>query len=164
MKGMCDGCVATMNVHEVNGKHESVRDFSELESDAQELINAAIEARKFSYSPYSKFKVGSAIRTMDGTIIGGCNVENAAYGPSICAERTAVCKAISMGHSEFKAVAVVAYQEDSFTTPCGVCRQVLSEFTKEDIPVYVAKPSPCRVLVTSIKSLLPFSFVPLPTN
>lgn len=93
------------------------------------------------------------------------NVENAAYSPSICAERTAACKAISTGHSEFKAIAVVAFQQDSFTTPCGVCRQVISEFAKkDDIPIYVAKPSPVRVLVTSIKSLLPLSFVPLPTD
>ncbi|XP_055302769.1 cytidine deaminase-like [Sitodiplosis mosellana] len=153
-----------MNIHEVNGKHESVQNFCELGKDAQELINAAIEARKFSYSPYSKFKVGAAIRVGDGSIISGCNVENAAYSPSICAERTAACKAISTGHSEFKAAAVVAFQQDSFTTPCGVCRQVLSEFAKEDIPIYVAKPSPVRVLVTSIKSLLPHSFVPLPTD
>lgn len=117
----------------------------------------------FFDSPYSKFKVGAAIRVTDGSIISGCNVENAAYSPSICAERTAACKAISVGHIEFKAVAVVAFQEDSFTTPCGVCRQVLSEFAKEDIPVYVAKPSPDQVLVTSIKSLLPLGFVPLPT-
>lgn len=108
--------------------------------------------------------MGASIRVADGSIVSGCNVENAAYSPSICAERTAACKAISTGHSEFKAVAVVAFQEDSFTTPCGVCRQVLSEFVKDDIPVYVAKPSPCRVLVTSIKSLLPYSFVPLPTD
>lgn len=91
-------------------------------------------------------------------------MENAAYSPSICAERTAVCKAISIGHTEFKAVAVVAYQENSFTTPCGVCRQVLSEFVKEDIPIYVAKPTPCKVLVTSINSLLPMGFVPLKTD
>lgn len=116
-------------------------------------------------SPYSKFKVGASIRMADGSIVSGCNVENAAYSPSICAERTAACKAISTGYSEFKAVAVVAFQPDSFTTPCGVCRQVLSEFAKDDIPVYVAKPSPCdQVLVTSIKSLLPYSFVPLPTD
>lgn len=96
--------------------------------------------------------------------MSGCNIENAAYSPSICAERTAACKAVSMGHKEFIAVAVVAYQEDSFTTPCGVCRQFLNEFCKRDMPVYVAKPSPCRVLVTSLNSLLPMSFVPLPTD
>lgn len=108
--------------------------------------------------------MGAAIRLTDGTIVGGCNIENAAYSPSICAERSAACKAVTTGHREFTAVAVVAFQEDSFTTPCGVCRQFLSEFAKGDIPVYVAKPSPCRVLVTSLNSLLPMSFVPLPTD
>lgn len=117
-----------------------------------------------SYSPYSKFQVGAAIRVADGSIISGCNVENAAFSPSICAERTAVCKAVSIGHTEFKAVAVVAYQENSFTTPCGVCRQMLSEFVKSDIPIYVAKPQRSGVLVTSIVSLLPMGFVPLPTD
>lgn len=145
------------------------------------MIYAAIEARRFSYrfefikvrfsmklynispySPYSKFKVGAAIRLDDGTIFGGCNVENAAYGPSICAERTAICKAVSAGFTEFKAVAVVAFQEQSFTTPCGVCRQFLNEFVKDkDIPIYVCKPEPNEVLVTSINTLLPMSFVPL---
>lgn len=115
-------------------------------------------------SPYSKFKVGAALRLADGSIVGGCNVENAAYSGSICAERTCVVKAVSAGHCEFKALAVVAFQEASFTTPCGVCRQYLSEFVKTDIPVYVAKPAPTRVLVTSINELLPFGFVPLPTE
>lgn len=116
------------------------------------------------FSPYSKFKVGAALRLADGSIVTGCNVENATFSPSICAERTALVKAISEGHHSFKALAVVAYQENSFTTPCGVCRQTLSEFTTNDIPVYVAKPSPTRVLVTSLFSLLPMSFVPFSTD
>lgn len=116
------------------------------------------------HSPYSKFKVGAAIRLADGSIVGGCNVENSAYSGSICAERTCAVKAISAGHREFKAMAVVAFQEASFTTPCGVCRQFVGEFIKTDIPVYIAKPSPSRVLVTSMNELLPFAFVPLPTD
>lgn len=115
-------------------------------------------------SPYSKFKVGAALRLADGSIVGGCNVENSAYSGSICAERTCAVKAVSTGHREFKALAVVAFQEASFTTPCGVCRQFLSEFVTTDLPVYVAKPSPTRVLVTSINELLPFGFIPLPTD
>lgn len=111
-----------------------------------------------SFSPYSNFKVGAAIRLRDGSIVGGCNIENSAYSPTICAERTAACKAISSGYTEFKAVAVIGFQEEAFTTPCGVCRQFLSEFVKEDIPIYVSKPSPNRVLVTSMKSLLPMGF------
>lgn len=102
--------------------------------------------------------MGSAIRVADGSIIGGCNIENSAYSPTICAERTAACKAISAGNIEFKAVAVIGLQEKSFTTPCGVCRQFLSEFAKADIPVYVTKPEPERVLVTSLSRLLPHSF------
>lgn len=113
----------------------------------------------FSFKrPYSNFKVGSAIRVSDNSIVGGCNIENSAYSPTICAERTAVCKAISSGFIDFKAIAVIGYQEKSFTTPCGVCRQFLSEFCKDDIPVFVTKPNPTRVLVTSLKSLLPMSF------
>lgn len=114
-----------------------------------------------NFSPYSGFKVGAAIRLANGSISTGCNIENSSYSPSICAERTAACKAISEGQHEFKAIAVVAYQEESFTTPCGVCRQFLSEFATKDVPVYVAKPSPHQVLVTSVGSLLPMSFVPV---
>lgn len=100
----------------------------------------------------------------DGSIVSGCNIENSAYSPTICAERTAACKAISTGNIEFKAVAVIGYQERSFTTPCGVCRQFLSEFAKDDIPVYVTKPEPSRVLVTSLRSLLPMGFCGLPSD
>lgn len=116
--------------------------------------------RKRAYCPYSKFAVGCAIATSTGEIITGCNVENAAFGPTVCAERAAVCKAVSEGFREYDAVAVVAYQEDHFTTPCGVCRQFLSEFTKEDIPVYVAKPTLQKVFVSSVYLLLPHHFVP----
>jgi cytidine deaminase len=85
-------------------------------------------------------------------------VENGAYTPSSCAERTAICKAVSEGFREFTAVAVVAFQEDSFTAPCGVCRQVICEFAKKDIPVYFSKPVHSRVLVTSAYELLPNRF------
>lgn len=112
------------------------------------------------FSPYSDFKVGAAIRLADGSISTGCNVENCSFSPSVCAERNAGCKAISEGHRDFKAIAVVAFQEKSFTTPCGVCRQFLAEFTTNDVPIYVAKPSPNQVLVTTIGALLPMGFVP----
>lgn len=101
------------------------------------------------------------MRTANGSIKTGCNVENGAYGPSICAERVAATKAVSEGHREFKAVAVVAHQENSFTTPCGVCRQFLAEFVHKDIPVYVTRPLAGKVLVTSIHSLLPLGFIPM---
>lgn len=88
----------------------------------------------------------------------GCNVENGAFSPSICAERTAICKAVSEGFLEFDAVAVCAYQENSFTSPCGVCRQTLVEFAKKDIKVYMTKPDGEKILVTSIFELVPHRF------
>lgn len=135
--------------------------FSRPDASVQELIQAAINVRKNAYCPYSNFQVGSAVRTKSNEIITGCNVENGAYGPSICAERNAFSHAISLGHREFVAVAVVAYQEHTFTTPCGLCRQFMAEFAQEDFPVYVAKPAPNRVLVSSVQKLLPFGFVPM---
>lgn len=132
------------------------------DSATKELINAAIDARTMSYSPYSNFKVGAALRTEDGQIYKGCNIENGAYSPTICAERTAAVKAISEGKLKFTACAVVAYQEESFTTPCGVCRQFLSEFAGDkDFPIYVTKPTAYRVLVTSVHKLLPMGFTPM---
>lgn len=89
--------------------------------------------------PYSNFKVGAAFRSKCGRLYSGCNVENAAFTPCSCAERTAICKAVSEGVREFIAGAVVALQEDAFTTPCGVCRQFIMEFAEHDIPIYVAK-------------------------
>lgn len=139
---------------------ETIVDYSSLDAKVHELITAAIKVRNNAYVPYSKFEVGAALRTTTGEIITGCNVENGTFGPSVCAERTAICKAISEGYREFEAVAVVAYQETEFTTPCGTCRQTLSEFCKKDIPIYIAKPSPARVMVTSLGKLLPHAFCP----
>lgn len=85
-------------------------------------------------------------------------MENGAHCPTICAERTAICKAVSEGHRSFEAIAVVAYQEDDFTAPCGVCRQTLSEFATNDITIYMAKAVPARVVVTSLFQLLPHRF------
>lgn len=90
----------------------------------------------------------------------GCNVENGAHSPTVCAERTALCKAVSEGFQSFNAVAVVAFQEDYFTAPCGACRQTLSEFAPSDITVYMSKPEPTRILVTSVHKLLPLRFRP----
>lgn len=146
----------------INGKIDdsSIKEFNQLESSIQSLINAAIEARKNAYCPYSKFAVGAAIQTDDGTIFTGSNIENGAYSVSLCAERVAAAKAISEGKRQITAVAVVGLQDNSFTTPCGLCRQFLMEFAKTDIPIYVAKPinPPLRVLCTSIFELLPRSF------
>lgn len=134
--------------------------FHYVGNDVQELINAAIKAREYSYSPYSNFKVGAAIRLTDETISTGCNIENAAFSPAVCAERTAAVKAVSQGLREFKAIAIVAYQQEFYTSPCGVCRQFLAEFASNDVPIYLAKPSPLNVLVTKMSSLLPASFGP----
>lgn len=99
-----------------------------------ELINKAYEAAQFSYSPYSKFKVGAAILTQNKKIYTGCNVENASFGATICAERTAALKAISEGNSIFLAIAIVS-DSNKFTFPCGICRQFLSEFMDDDAKI-----------------------------
>src|SRR3954466_8095037 len=91
------------------------------------LIEAARQARQFAHAPFSKFKVGAALETEDGQVIAGCNVENATYGLTVCAERVALFKAISDGHRRFRRVAVVA-DPKSPTPPCGACRQLLWEF------------------------------------
>lgn len=98
----------------------------------QELIKAALEARKFSYSPYSGFQVGAALLAESGKIYTGCNIENAAFSPTNCAERTAFFKAVSEGESAFQAIAIVGGKKSEgakeFCAPCGVCRQVMAEF------------------------------------
>ena len=125
----------------------------------QELIKEAVEARKFAYCPYSNFSVGAALRTKCGRIFRGCNIENGAHSPGVCAERTAIVKAVSEGFLEFDSIAIIGFQEEHFTSPCGVCRQTLSEFAKrDDIPVYLSKPATIRVMITSVFELLPYRF------
>ena len=99
------------------------------------LLEAAVKARHNAHSKYSKFSVGSALLTEDNSIFLGCNVENASYGLTICAERVALTSAVSAGHKSFQAIAIVA---DELAAPCGACRQVLAEFCEDDFPVYVA--------------------------
>jgi cytidine deaminase len=101
-----------------------------------ELINNAKSARQLSYSPYSKFKVGAALKTKNGRIFTGCNIENSSYGLSICAEREAVFKAISAGEKDLDTIAVVT-DSNKLLTPCGACRQVIWEFSK-DMTIIVA--------------------------
>jgi cytidine deaminase len=121
----------------------------------EELIDAAKKARKKAYAPYSHYKVGAALLGKSGKVYTGCNVENASYGHTVCAERTAVLKAVSEGEMEFEAVAVVTKNGGS---PCGACRQVLSEFAPALI-VYIAdKDGEFRT--TTLKKLLPDSFTP----
>jgi len=120
-----------------------------------ELIDVARKARKRAYAPYSHYKVGAALLGKSGTVYTGCNVENASYGHTVCAERTAVLKAVSEGETEFEAVAVVTKNGGS---PCGACRQVLSEFSPELI-VYIADKNG-EFRTTTLKELLPDSFTP----
>ena len=125
----------------------------------RELLEMAIEARKMSYAPYSGFRVGAALVGKSGKVYKGCNVENAAYSPTNCAERTAVFKAVSEGEREFTAIAIVggAGEEISeFCAPCGVCRQVLGEFCGGDLRIVLGTPE--NISVHTLAELLPYSF------
>lgn len=126
------------------------------------LIEAALKARQMSYSPYSQFQVGAALLTMDGRIFTGCNIENSAYSPGNCAERTAVFKAVSEGFRDFTAIAIVGGPKGKvlteYCTPCGVCRQVLSEFVDmKQFKVLMAK-APDDYIEMTMEELLPGAF------
>lgn len=128
------------------------------------LISAAIKARKLSYSPYSHYQVGAALLSEDGQVVTGCNIENAAYTPTNCAERTAFFKAVSEGCRDFRAIAIVGSPEGDVLTqyayPCGVCRQVMMEFCDpSDFQIIVAK-SEDDYLVKTLQELLPEGFGP----
>lgn len=123
--------------------------------DKDVLVNAARAAREHAVARFSGFKVGAALQTPDGTIITGCNVENATYGLTVCAERVAMFKALSEGHREFVAVAVVADTQDP-TPPCGACRQILWEFAG-DIEVFLANLTEHKGTFR-MKDLLPLPF------
>ncbi|MCK9176113.1 MAG: cytidine deaminase [Clostridiales bacterium] len=137
---------------------------NEIKAD---LVKKAFDARNGSYSPYSRFQVGAALLTSGGEIFLGANIENASYGATICAERTAAVKAASSGKREFIAIAVVGSQEGStndemaYAYPCGICRQFLREFLPPsgDIVILVAK-TPDQFLETTLNALLPHSFGP----
>ncbi len=130
----------------------------------KKLIIEALKARLNSYSPYSGFMVGAALLTKDGDIYTGCNIENAAYSPTNCAERTAFFKAVSEGVRDFDSIAVVGYHKDSeepdFAYPCGVCRQVMMEFCDpKEFKVIVAK-NETDYTVNTLENLLQFGFGP----
>lgn len=124
------------------------------ELDIQKLMDCAIKARENAYSPYSHFAVGAALLCEDGTLYEGCNIENASYGLTNCAERTAIFKAVSEGHIKFKALAVVADTEGP-CAPCGACRQVMAEFK---IPLIIMGNLMGNIKIVTIEELLPFSF------
>ena len=131
----------------------------------ENLVKTAIEMTSRSYAPYSHFHVGAALLDKNGKIWTGCNIENAAYGPSNCAERTAVFKAVSEGVRDFEAIAIAGGPEDKagkpqiqdFCPPCGVCRQVLSEFCGRDFKIVLVNSKGEQKLFT-LGELLPESF------
>lgn len=128
----------------------------------KELVIEAISAMKNSYSPYSDFKVGAALLTDSEKIYTGCNIENVAFGPSICAERVAFFKAISEGEKNFSKIAVVGGKNgiiSSATPPCGVCRQVMREFCSDDFEILIVRENENYDKVL-LKDLLPQSFKP----
>lgn len=125
------------------------------------LAQRALEIRQFSYSPYSGFAVGAALLCDDGTIFTGCNVESAAYSPTSCAERTALCQAVSAGHRHFLAIAIAGGPAGkppvSYCYPCGVCRQMLREFDSGKLEILLVK-TPEDTTLTTLAELLPHSF------
>lgn len=125
------------------------------------LIKLALEAREKAYAPYSSFAVGAALLCGDGEIFTGCNIENSAFSPTVCAERTAIFKAVSEGKKDFAKIAVVGGDADkepeNYCPPCGVCRQVMKEFCSADFEILIAK-TPDDYKVKKLCELLPESF------
>lgn len=127
----------------------------------KELCLAAIKALEKSYSPYSGCRVGAALLCKSGRIFTGCNIENAAFSPTVCAERTAIFKAVSEGEREFSAIAVAGKKGDEIAgifPPCGVCRQVLGEFCPVDMPVLLVSSEQGDFEEYTLGQLLPISF------
>lgn len=126
----------------------------------QELITCALDAQQYAYAPYSGFCVGAALLTENGKVYLGCNIENKGFSPTICAERVAIFKAISAGETAFRALAVVGSRNGvykRFCTPCGVCRQVLSEFCAPDFQI-ICGDDTLDCAVYTLEQLLPQAF------
>ena len=133
------------------------------EIQIQKLIETAIRQLQYSYAPYSKFKVGAALLAKNGTVYGGCNIENAAYTPTNCAERTAFFKAVSEGVKEFQAICIVGGKDGKLTEyapPCGVCRQVMMEFCNPDEFEIILAVGKEDYRIYQLKELLPRGFGP----
>lgn len=128
----------------------------------EELYQEAVRARERAYAPYSDFLVGAALLTADGEIYTGCNIENAAFGPSVCAERTAIFKAVSEGRRDFSAIAIAGGRRDAegleICPPCGVCRQVMAEFCRPESFRIILGDSSGPVTAMTLKELLPLGF------
>ncbi|MBW9172368.1 cytidine deaminase [Clostridium estertheticum] len=122
----------------------------------EKLVSQALQARKNAYAPYSNFKVGAAVLTDDGKVFTGCNIENASYGATNCAERTAIFKAVSEGYKTIKAIAIVGVQND-YTYPCGICRQVIAEFATDGTKIILGK-NDTEYLVKTLDEILPGAF------
>lgn len=130
----------------------------------EELVKEALRMREYSYVPYSHFRVGAALLTEDGKIYTGCNIENASYTPTNCAERTAFFKAVSEGERKFKAIAIAGGPEGSkelgYCAPCGVCRQVMMEFCDYETFQVILVKSETEYKVFTLQEILPFGFGP----
>lgn len=144
--------------------------FDQLTLAQQELVRASMQAMENAYNPYSRFYVGCALRLSDGTLITGANVENAAYGSTICAERMTIGRANAMGRRDIVAMAVMGRGENflpneaKITGPCGSCRQMIyeaSQIAGVNIEMLLAVPQLTRTIVTSIEELLPLPFGPV---
>lgn len=124
--------------------------------DYTKIIKTAREAQQFSHSPYSRFRVGAALETTEGKIFTGCNVENASYGLTNCAERTAIFKAVSEGYKNFSRIVIVSDAEN-FCPPCGACRQVMLEFFSEETEIIITN-NKDEYKIFNISDLIPVSF------
>lgn len=120
------------------------------------LVKKAMEARENAYAPYSGFRVGACIQTSDGRIYTGCNVENSSFGAAICAERTAIAKAVSEGSTKISAIAITS-DSDRLTYPCGICRQVISEFAGDDIKI-ICSDKKGQYKIYGMNDILPHAF------
>jgi len=141
--------------------------YDDLEEIYKKLVDEAAKAMEKAYNPYSHFYVGAAILSEDGQIITGANVENAAYGSSICAERSALVRANAMGLRNFDKIAIITRGDDfdslDVASPCGSCRQMFFEFSQaygKDLEVIMSSTKKDKIIVTSISKLLPFGFGP----
>lgn len=128
--------------------------------DKKSLIDKAYEAASKAYVPYSGFRVGAAVVTGSGHIFSGCNVENASYGATICAERVAITKAVSEGHTDFLAIAIVSL-DSAPVYPCGICRQFLREFNEDFVLIF---DDDGKIKELELKEMLPYSFGPESLN
>lgn len=131
--------------------------------NVKQLIHIAMGQLKYAYTPYSNFKVGAALLSKEGRIFSGCNIENSAYGPSNCAERTAIFKAVSEGVHDFEAIAIVGGRDgilSEYCAPCGVCRQVMMEFCMPDTFEIIMAKSEEDYQICTLAELLPMAFSP----